>query len=112
MSRILTVAKREYLENVRTKAFLIGVILTPLWMGLIFLIPMLVKDRGTTRESIVIADATDVLGDALERELEKRASASTSSAPTSKRCGTDLRRPRSFRICAARRGRANCTPSF
>ncbi len=72
MSRILTVAKREYLENVRTKAFLIGVILTPLWMGLIFVIPLLIKDRDAERSVVVIADETDVLGDALERELETR----------------------------------------
>lgn len=68
MRRIWLVLAREYLENVRTKAFLVGLILTPVWMGLVFLVPMLAKE-STRRERVVIADETGRLGAALAAEL-------------------------------------------
>ncbi len=61
MSRVLLVLVREYLENVRTKAFLIGLVLTPVWMGLVFLVPALAKDTQKT-EHVVIVDETGALG--------------------------------------------------
>ena len=62
MSRVWYVLKREYLENVRTRAFLIGLILTPVWMGLIFLVPKLVTQQKGELKKVVIVDATGVLG--------------------------------------------------
>ena len=70
MSRIWLILKREYLENVRTKAFLIGLVLTPVWMGLVFLVPALAKET-TKSDRVVIVDETGVLGTPLARELEK-----------------------------------------
>jgi len=70
MKRTWTVIKREYLENVRTKAFLIGLVLTPLWMGLIFLVPRLMG--GPQREKVVIVDSTGELGGPLRDALAKR----------------------------------------
>ena len=58
MSRIWIVLKREYLENVRTKAFLLGLILTPVWMGLVFLIPALAQSAGPTSRPLVVIDET------------------------------------------------------
>ena len=49
MSRIWLVFEREYLENVRTKAFLIGLVLTPVWMVLVFADPRC--SRATRRTS-------------------------------------------------------------
>ena len=45
LGKVGLVCWREYLENVRTKAFLIGVIMTPLLMGLIFVAPLLFPDE-------------------------------------------------------------------
>ena len=63
MSRIWCVVKREYLENVRTKAFLVGIVLTPIWMGLIFVIPALASSAGVKAQEVVIVDETGVLLD-------------------------------------------------
>ena len=70
MSRIWLIMKREYLENVRTKAFLLGLVLTPVWMGLVFLVPALAKETSKS-ERVVIVDETGVLGTPLVRELEQ-----------------------------------------
>ena len=60
-SRLVTIAVREYLENVKTKAFLVAVLLTPLLMGMSFLIPMLLEGRKTEQRRIAIADTTGAL---------------------------------------------------
>jgi ABC-2 type transport system permease protein len=70
VKRIWLVLAREYLENVRTRAFLIGLILTPVWMGLVFLVPALAKDT-VRRERVRIVDDTGVLSGPLAAELEK-----------------------------------------
>lgn len=70
MKRILLVLAREYLENVRTRAFLIGLILTPVWMGLVFVVPQLAKDTVKT-EDVVVLDETGALGPPLTAALER-----------------------------------------
>jgi len=71
----LKVAKREYLERVRKKSFLIGTILGPLLMGSIVLVPGLLFERTTVEQtSIAVIDQTgfifaqldEALGDTLE----------------------------------------------
>lgn len=69
MKRILLVLVREYLENVRTKAFLIGLVLTPVWMGLVFLVPALAQDTQKT-EHVVIVDETGKLGAPFQQLLD------------------------------------------
>ncbi len=70
MSRVWTVLKREYLENVRTKAFIIGLILTPVWISIVFFIPKLVKDTDKV-ETVLLIDETGVLAADLTTRLEK-----------------------------------------
>jgi ABC-2 type transport system permease protein len=71
----LKVAKREYLERVRKKSFLIGTILGPLLMGSIVLVPGLLFERSTVEQTtIAVIDSTgfifaqlnETLGDTLE----------------------------------------------
>ena len=69
MSRVWTILKREYLENVRTKAFIIGLVLTPVWMGLIFVVPML--QEGPKKQKVVIVDETGELALPLQTRLEQ-----------------------------------------
>ena len=69
MTRILDIARREYLENVRTKAFLIGIVLTPLWMGLVFLVPKLMAGAKADDKRVVIVDATGRLADDLAERI-------------------------------------------
>ncbi|MGE0192527.1 MAG: ABC transporter permease [Planctomycetota bacterium] len=69
MSRVLDIARREYLENVRTKAFLIGIVLTPLWMGLVFVVPKLMRGATSEAKPVVIVDATGVLAEPLAERI-------------------------------------------
>lgn len=62
MKKVLAVLVREYLANVRTKAFLIGVVLTPLWFGLIFLVPKLAESQESAHQAVVVIDETHELG--------------------------------------------------
>jgi ABC-2 type transport system permease protein len=71
MSRILLVFVREYLENVRTKAFLIGLILTPLWFVLAFTIPKFAAESEPPVQKVEIVDATGELADDLVSVLSK-----------------------------------------
>ena len=75
MRKILLVAKREYAETVRTRAFLIGVLFTPLMMiGIIFLTRMMDK-KGETEtlplRHVIVSDAGGELIDALERSFDQ-----------------------------------------
>jgi ABC-2 type transport system permease protein len=63
--RIWEILRREYLENVRTKAFLVGLVLTPVWMGVVFVVPHLIS--GPEQVTVVVVDATgEVAGPLLE----------------------------------------------
>lgn len=69
MSRLLEIAWREYLENVRTKAFLIAVFMTPVIMGLSVLIPSMLEGKRPETRAIAIADVTGALGADVARKL-------------------------------------------
>ncbi len=71
MNKILAVIRREFIERVRTRAFIIGTILVPaLWIGF-GLLPRLLLDRETTSQRIVVLDRTSAqIGDRIARALE------------------------------------------
>jgi ABC-2 type transport system permease protein len=69
MHKMLVVALREYLAAVRTKTFLIGLLLMPLFMGGSLLVQYLVKDV------VDIQDRKYVLVDRTGRKLAKRVQA-------------------------------------
>jgi ABC-2 type transport system permease protein len=69
VSRLGRIAVREYLESVRTKAFLIGVLIAPAMFGLSLLVPVIVSKQETATRSLVVADATGRLGDAVVAAL-------------------------------------------
>jgi len=70
MHNIWLIAKREYLERIRTKAFLIGTIVIPLVMGsLVFGIGILASHtKSQSHIAVVTSDAT--FGADLKRQLE------------------------------------------
>ncbi len=74
MNRILRILVREYLENVRTKAFLVGVFLTPVLMALTFIIPALSEKQEVPRRTIAVADVQGTLGPEIEAALVSGAS--------------------------------------
>lgn len=70
VSKVLAVVRREYLERVRTKAFIIGTILGPVFMAAIVGAPILLAatERGG-RQRIMVIDHTGVLWPELKAGL-------------------------------------------
>jgi ABC-2 type transport system permease protein len=68
---VWAVIRREYIQRVRSKAFVISTIAAPLFMAGVFLVPMFFANRNEQRERrIVIVDETGVLHDRVASRLE------------------------------------------
>lgn len=73
ISKILSVARAEYITAVRSKAFLFGVLLMPLMMGGSIVAQVFLKDRVDLEErACAIHDPTGVLFGVLEAAVERR----------------------------------------
>jgi ABC-2 type transport system permease protein len=73
MRKALKVAAREYKATVRTKGFIIGLVLAPILMGGGALGMALFKDRVDTRDRrVAVIDRSGLLADALVRAAEER----------------------------------------
>ncbi len=72
MNKILAVIRREFIERVRTKSFLIGTFLFPLLMGLFGYLPALLAKRETSSKRIVVLDAASgAIGDSVSALLAR-----------------------------------------
>ena len=69
MSDILVIAKREFIERVRTKAFVIGTILGPVFMVGIMIVPALMARRIAKSVSITVIDSEGSLRTLVEESL-------------------------------------------
>jgi len=58
MHKLWVVIRREFVERVRTKWFLIGTVLGPVFMGLVIVLPIVMAERGGGDRSMVVLDAT------------------------------------------------------
>lgn len=67
MSKIYMVARREYLDNVRTKAFWIGILAFPIIIVLAILVPMLLAETKEARTYAVLDQSNFLL-----QEIEER----------------------------------------
>jgi ABC-2 type transport system permease protein len=71
--KLVAIIRREFMERVRTKWFLIGTLIGPLFMAAITVLPawMAIRSRANSNSSnVVIVDATGVgLGDRVARAL-------------------------------------------
>jgi ABC-2 type transport system permease protein len=73
MRKTLIVALREYLVSVRTKAFVIGLLMMPLMMGGSFVVSALLQGRVDTKDKrIAVADYTGRLFDGLNAAARQR----------------------------------------
>jgi len=68
-AKLWAVVKREYLERVRTKGFVIATILGPLIMGAMMIVPLLAMRSGGKRLKVAVLDGTGTLGPAVEDAL-------------------------------------------
>lgn len=72
MNKAVVVAKWEYLEKVKSKAFLIGLFLTPMIMVLMGVLPGLLASReDDTTKLVGVIDATGELYQPLSAQMEK-----------------------------------------
>ncbi len=70
MSKVLIVIRKEYLERVRSKAFLIGTLLGPLFMALIVVGPtLLAQATGSQARTVAVLDLHGGLVELLEAAL-------------------------------------------
>jgi ABC-2 type transport system permease protein len=82
MRKILKVARREYLATVRTKGFIIGLVLAPLLMSGSLIVMALFRDRTDTRDRhVAVVDRSGLVADALVRAAAERNARDTVEAP-------------------------------
>jgi ABC-2 type transport system permease protein len=81
MRNTLLIIKREYLQRVRTKAFIIFTVLTPLFMSLAVLGPAkLIGMKSAGTRNIVVVTSNQDLGDLIKAQLE--GGSKSQAAPT------------------------------
>jgi len=72
MSKVLVVAKREYLATVATKGFVISLLMVPILMAASILITKLVKDKEDSGEKhIAVLDGSGALLDDLKAAADE-----------------------------------------
>lgn len=70
MRSVFVVIRREYLQRVRNKWFILGTIALPVFMMAVFAIPIVLQARGDAAErSMAVIDRTGVMFDALADRL-------------------------------------------
>lgn len=69
MSEILSVFRREFLERVRSKAFLLGTILFPIFMAAMWILPARMGSGGGNLHIVVVDQAPAGLGQAVVQLL-------------------------------------------
>jgi ABC-2 type transport system permease protein len=73
MKKIIAVVRREFVERVRTKAFVISTVLLPVFMVAMLVLPMLMMSGGDRTSHVAVVDASGAglgqpVGHALESE--------------------------------------------
>ncbi|NRA74554.1 MAG: ABC transporter permease [Planctomycetes bacterium] len=69
MMQIYRVALREYLENIKTKGFWIGILIFPLLLWMMIEIPQFLQERGIPTRHVVIVDRSDGLGEIARQRI-------------------------------------------
>src|SRR6185295_11866926 len=72
MMRVYAVARREYLERVRSKAFLVSTILGPTLLASFMLAPILLARQRGRPLRVAILDASGALGGEVGQSLARR----------------------------------------
>ncbi len=71
MKKIIAVVRREFVERVRTKAFVISTVLLPVFMVAVVLLPALMMSGGDRVSRVAVVDASSTgLGQSVSHALE------------------------------------------
>ncbi len=71
LSKLRAVVRREYLERVRSKAFIIGTILGPILMGALMVLPVFVMGSGGKLLRVAVLDESGVVQSQVEEALRE-----------------------------------------
>jgi len=71
LSKLRAIVRREYLERVRSKAFIIGTILGPILMGALMVLPVLITGSGGKLLQVAVLDESGVLQSQVEEALRE-----------------------------------------
>jgi ABC-2 type transport system permease protein len=82
MHKLLVVIRREFVERIRTKWFIISTVLGPVFMAAVIVLPILMAGKGAKERNIVVLDATtDDFGAQLANALEQTGSVKATRQP-------------------------------
>ena len=70
MSEVMTVRRREFLERVRSRSFVIGTVLFPLFMAAMWVVPAMMGGGGGHRRIVIIDQAPGDVGALVQQGLE------------------------------------------
>ena len=71
LGKLRAIVRREYLERVRSKAFIIGTILGPILMGALMVLPVLITGSGGKLLQVAVLDESGVLQSQVEEALRE-----------------------------------------
>jgi ABC-2 type transport system permease protein len=73
MRKILSVIKREYIQIVRTKGFIIGTVLGPVFMLALIVVPIIVSSASVEKQEIIgVVDLTNEIFMELDKKLDHK----------------------------------------
>lgn len=73
MSKVVTIIRKEYLERVRSKSFLIGTVLGPALMSMVFLLPVLLAGSSENKvRTVGVVDPSGLYVARLQDSLAER----------------------------------------
>jgi ABC-2 type transport system permease protein len=82
MKGLLPVIKREYLQRVRSKWFLFGTVLAPVFLVGMMILPIVLETRSeTAKRNVALVDETGVLSEAVTPRLEEAGFSIRSEGP-------------------------------
>lgn len=69
LENIRVVAKREYLQRIKGRAFWLATLVIPIFLLAVTVLPSLLLSKAETRQKVVVVDVTGQVGDELARAL-------------------------------------------
>src|SRR5688572_24041783 len=93
MNKTLVILKREYLTRVRTKAFVIGTLLTPILMLVLTILPGFLATRGGGERKVTVLDQSGDPGlfEAIKARLAGTSEEAEATDGSSRRRGSGTR---------------------
>ena len=90
LENVVVLAKREYLQRVKTKAFWITTLILPLFVAAVSIVPSLLISKSKTNQKIVVVDETGKVGAGLMAKMNSQgASKPKAEEELGKRRGED-----------------------